>query len=195
VIPVTPLVLHTGVAHQLLQAGLLSWASLEVLLRLRNLGGRTAPDVTFAAVVASVVLAINLGFRAAHLPATTFAGGWAAAVAGLTVLVLGVALRTWAILTLGRFFKFVVVIQDGHRVISTGPYRLIRHPSYAGGLLALAGVGIALDSWLSILILTCVPLVAILVRIRVEETKLAAALGHDYETYSRRTRRLIPGLW
>lgn len=194
-IPVTSLVLHTGVAHQLLKAGLLTWASLEVLLRLRNLGGRTATDVTFAAVVASVVLAINLGFRAAHLPATMFAGGWAAVVAGLTVLVLGLALRTWAIVALGRFFKFVVVIQDDHRVISTGPYRLIRHPSYAGGLLALAGVGIALDSWLSTLILTCVPLGAILIRIRVEETELAAALGHDYETYARRTWRLITGLW
>ena len=191
----TPLVLHVGVARQLLQAGLLSWAAIEVLLRLRNLGGRTTTDPTFVAVAASVVLAINLGFRAAHLPATNLGGGWVTVGVGLTVLVLGVSLRTWAILALGRFFKFIVVIQDDHRVISTGPYRLIRHPSYSGGLLALAGIGIALDSWLSMVILFGLPLVAILLRIRVEETKLTAALGHDYETYTRRTRRLIPGLW
>lgn len=191
----TPLVLHAGAAHELLQGGLLSWAGIEVLLRLRNLGGRTTTDPTFAAVVASVALAITFGFRAAHLPLTTLGGGWAAIVAGLATLVLGVLLRTWAILTLGRLFKFVVVIQDDHRVISTGPYQLIRHPSYAGGLLALAGVGIALDSWLSIVILLGLPLVAILLRIHCEETELTAALGHDYETYVRRTRRLIPGLW
>lgn len=194
-IAVTPLVLYVGVAHQLLQVGLWSWAGIEVLLRLRNLGGRTTADPTFAAVVASVVLAINLAFRAAHLPATTLGGGWAAVVGGVTVLVLGVVLRTWAILTLGRFFKFVVVIQDDHRLISTGPYRLIRHPSYAGGLLALAGVGIALDNWLSILMLLNLPLAAIFVRIRVEETKLTIALGQEYETYVGRTWRLIPGLW
>jgi isoprenylcysteine carboxyl methyltransferase (ICMT) family protein YpbQ len=42
----------------------------------------------------------------------------------------------WAILTLGRFFRFVVVIQEGHRIIDRGPYRFLRHPSYTGGLVA-----------------------------------------------------------
>ncbi len=56
-------------------------------------------------------------------------------------------------LTLGRLFKFVVVIQDDHRVITSGRYRLLRHPSYTGGLVAFLGAGIALDSWLSIVAL------------------------------------------
>src|SRR5215469_1213291 len=190
-----PLAIHPGAAGQLLQGMLIAWAVIEVLLRLRNLGGRTDFDWTLGLVVASVAVAINAGFRAAHLQATVFGGGWAPVAAGPAVLAAGVALRTWAILTLGRLFKFVVVIQDGHRVIESGPYRLLRHPSYTGALVAFLGAGIALDSWLSMLALVAIPLAAILVRIRVEEAELAAALGPRYTSYADRTRRLVPGLW
>ena len=115
--------------------------------------------------------------------------------AGLVVLAAGVALRTWAIVTLGRLFKFVVVIQDGHRVVTSGPYRLLRHPSYTGGLGAFLGAGIALDSWLSILALVFIPLLAVLVRIHLEEAELATAPGPEYTRYASRTHRLVPGLW
>jgi protein-S-isoprenylcysteine O-methyltransferase Ste14 len=190
-----PLAIHPGTAHQLLQAMLIGWAAIEILLRLRNLGGRTAFDWTLVLVVASVAAAINLGSRAAHVQATVLGGGWVPVVAGLSVLAAGVALRTWAILTLGRLFKFVVVIQAGHTVVASGPYRLLRHPSYTGGLVAFLGAGIALDSWLSIIALVLIPLLAILVRIHVEEGKLASTLGPDYTSYASRTRRLVPGLW
>jgi protein-S-isoprenylcysteine O-methyltransferase Ste14 len=174
---------------------LLGWAGLELLLWLRNRGGNTAPDLTFALVVASVGVGINLAFRAAHDPTAATGGGLAVTAAGLVVFVLGVVLRTWAILTLGRLFKFVVVIQDDHHVVDSGPYRLVRHPSYTGGLLALAGVGVALHNWLAILAAVGVPLLAILIRIAAEEARLTRALGDDYRTYARRTKRLIPGLW
>ena len=191
----SPLAIHPGAADHLLQGMLIAWAVIEVLLRLRYLGGRTAFDWTFGLVVASVAVAINLGFRAAHLQTAVFGGGWAPVAAGLGVLAAGVALRVWAIVTLGRLFKFVVVIQDGHRVVASGPYRVLRHPSYTGALVGFLGVGIALDSWLSVLALVLIPLLAILVRIRVEEAELARALGQEYRAYARRTRRLVPGLW
>lgn len=56
-------------------------------------------------------------------------GGWAPVAAGLVALTAGIALRTWPILTLGHQFKFAVVIQEGHRVVAWGPYRLFRHPA------------------------------------------------------------------
>jgi protein-S-isoprenylcysteine O-methyltransferase Ste14 len=127
--------------------------------------------------------------------ATVLGGGWAPVAVGLTVLAAGVALRTWAILTLGRLFKFVVVIQDDHKVVAAGPYRLLRHPSYTGGLVAFLGAGLALDSWLSMLAMVVLPLTAILARIHVEETELATALGQEYRSYASRTHRLVPGLW
>jgi protein-S-isoprenylcysteine O-methyltransferase Ste14 len=190
-----PLAIHPGAAHLLLQAALIGWAAIEIVLRLRNMGGRSSFDWTFGLVVVSVAAGVNLGFRAAHVHSTVLGGGWAPVAVGLVVLAAGVALRTWAILTLGRLFKFVVVIQDGHRVVSSGPYRLLRHPSYTGGLVAFLGVGLALDSWLSMLTLVTIPLLAILVRIHVEEAELATALGPEYTRYASRTRRLVPGLW
>jgi len=190
-----PLAIHPGTAQQLLQVMLIAWAAIEILLRLGNLGGRTAFDWTFGLVVAVVAAAINFGFRAAHVHSTVLGGGWVPVAVGLGVLAGGVALRTWAILTLGRLFKFVVVIQEGHRVVTSGPYRLLRHPSYTGALVAFLGTGIVLDSWLSTLILVLIPLLAILVRIHVEEAELTNALGREYRTYASRTRRLVPGLW
>ncbi len=76
-------------------------------------------------------LAIHAGaahqLRAAHLNATVFGGGWGPVVAAACVLAAGVFLRSWAILTLGRLFKFVVVIQADPRVVASGPYRLPLH--------------------------------------------------------------------
>jgi protein-S-isoprenylcysteine O-methyltransferase Ste14 len=190
-----PIAIHPGAAHQLLQAMLIGWAAIEILFRLRNLGGRTAFDWTLGLVIAAVAAAINLGFRAAHVHSTVLGGGWLPVVIGLCVLAAGMAFRTWAMLTLGRLFKFVVVIQNDHQVITSGPYRLLRHPSYTGALVAFLGAGIALDSWLSIAALGLIPLLAILVRIHVEETELVNGLGPDYATYASRTRRLMPGLW
>jgi protein-S-isoprenylcysteine O-methyltransferase Ste14 len=189
-----PLAIQPGAA-QLLRTMLIGWVAIEVVLRLRNMGGRTTVDWTFWLVIAAVAAGVNLGFRAAHVHSTVLGGGWAPVAAGLVVLAAGVALRTWAIVTLGRLFKFVVVIQDGHRVVTSGPYRLLRHPSYTGGLAALLGAGIALDSWLSILALVFIPLLAVLVRIHLEEAELATALGPEYTRYASRTHRLVPGLW
>jgi len=111
------------------------------------------------------------------------------------MIICGVALRLWAIHELERFFRIVVTIQPDHRVVDTGPYSRIRHPSYTGLLLALAGAGVALDNWLSLLALTVLPLAGILVRIRVEESALVAALGDSYVAYEARTDQLIPGVW
>jgi protein-S-isoprenylcysteine O-methyltransferase Ste14 len=62
-------------------------------------------------------------------------------------------------------------------------------------LVAFLGAGIALDSWLSILALVFIPLLAVLVRIHLEDAELATALGPEYARYASRTHRLVPGLW
>ena len=97
---------------------------------------------------------------------------WAAAEMGIRV-----ASR---VRTLGRFFKLTVVIQEGHRVVDRGPYRVLRHPSYTGMLVTLLGIGIMLDNWLALLAVIIIPLPGLLIRIRAEKAALTDALGGQY---------------
>ena len=112
-------------------------------------------------------------------------------LAGLALFLCGIALRWYSIWYLGRYFTVDVSIAAEQRVINTGPYRLIRHPSYTGALLAFLGFGFCLGNWMSILLLFPV-LGAFMWRIHVEESALREGLGENYRAYMRQTKRLIP---
>jgi protein-S-isoprenylcysteine O-methyltransferase len=114
---------------------------------------------------------------------------------GLALFTVGLMLRWYSIIRLGRFFTVDVSIAEKHRLIDTGPYRFIRHPSYTGALIAFLGFGFCLGNWLSILFLTLPTLAAFCWRIRVEEQALIDALGDEYRAYMRRTKRLIPFIY
>jgi len=111
---------------------------------------------------------------------------------GLGLFLCGVILRWYSIWYLGRYFTVDVAIAKEHRVINAGPYRLIRHPSYTGALIAFLGFGFCLGNWLSILCLVLPIFGVFMWRIHVEERALTEALGDDYRAYMRRTKRLIP---
>ena len=114
---------------------------------------------------------------------------------GVLVFVLGLALRWYAILHLGRFFTVDVSIASDHRVVDDGPYRWVRHPSYTGAIVAFAGFGICLGNWLSLALLVVAIGWAFARRMAVEEAALTEALGDDYRAYAARTRRLVPGVY
>ena len=131
-------------------------------------------------------IAIWLGYaRIGVLPSWLF-------YPGLTLFVLGVAFSVWAYHTLGRFFALTVQAQPEHRVVDQGPYRFIRHPGYTGILLAMLGLGLAMQSWAAILILLLVSSFALIYRVRIEERFLLAEIGNDYVEYCKRTKRIIP---
>jgi protein-S-isoprenylcysteine O-methyltransferase len=113
----------------------------------------------------------------------------------LVVLFTGLAVRWVSILTLGRFFTVDVAIQPGHRIVRTGLYRRVRHPSYTGLLVAFLGLGLAFANWLSLLSLLVPISLAVTNRVAREEEALHAALGEEYATYCRQTKRLVPGLF
>lgn len=114
---------------------------------------------------------------------------------GVGLMWIGMALRRWAIHTLGRFFRRDVAIQESHRVIESGPYRVVRHPSYLGDLLTFAGIGLALTNWGSLAVVVTCPLLGYMRRMQVEEAALEVGLGDAYRAYEGRTRRLLPGIW
>jgi protein-S-isoprenylcysteine O-methyltransferase Ste14 len=111
---------------------------------------------------------------------------------GIALILLGVALRWWAIRVLGRLFTRNVAVHTNQTVVQSGPYRFVRHPAYSGTLLTLLGAGLALTNWLSIIVILASGLAGHLYRVRVEEAALCKALGQPYEDYMRHTRRFIP---
>jgi protein-S-isoprenylcysteine O-methyltransferase Ste14 len=119
----------------------------------------------------------------------------AARVLGFAGLVGSFGMMSWATRA-NPFFSSVVRIQEerGHRVVSAGPYRFVRHPGYAGGILMFVASGLALGSWLSLLP-SIVAAAALVARTLFEEGVLRRELP-GYEEYLGRVRyRLVPGLW
>jgi protein-S-isoprenylcysteine O-methyltransferase Ste14 len=86
------------------------------------------------------------------------------------------------------------MVQDEHRLVEAGPYRVLRHPAYTGGLLTVAGIGLAMGNWLSLLVLMGVVLIGYGYRIRVEEQALKARFGERYDRYAAARWRLVPFL-
>jgi protein-S-isoprenylcysteine O-methyltransferase Ste14 len=189
---------------------LVLWGATELALRLRlavrpgwrsrvrgwsALAGGRLREWTFFLVVLGIAGAVLGALWLTRFAQFAVHGGKAVVALGEIVATCGIALRIWAILTLDRFFTFVVGISSDHRVVRHGPYRALRHPGYAGALLALAGAGIAMGNWLSLLLMIVGPALALGVRISVEEATLAGALGAEYQAYANRTARLIPRIW
>jgi protein-S-isoprenylcysteine O-methyltransferase Ste14 len=112
----------------------------------------------------------------------------------LACLLSGLAIRWAAIVTLGRQFTVDVAIRPDHALVQHGLYRLVRHPSYSGLLLAMFGVGLLYTNWLSLVSLMVPITLAVADRIAKEERALRAALGAPYAAYCGRTKRLVPGL-
>ena len=192
-----PLAINTAAARDVFASFIGLWVAIELISQIPVLHRRVSRtfDPTRLFVSISLVIGFVLAFRAAERRLWMFGGGWPSIALGLLIAASGVALRTWSIVTLGRFFTYDVTIQPGHRVVTAGPYRWVRHPSYTGGLVGLLGLGVALGSAAAVLALVVVPLIGVLIRIRHEERTLRTALGAEYEAYAAHTPRLLPGIW
>lgn len=111
---------------------------------------------------------------------------------GTVLILLGSLLRRYCTRTLGEYFTGDVRTRSSQPVIRSGPYRLVRHPSYTGGMLIFVGIGLALGSVLGLLLLTVTTLVGYGYRVAVEERALVAAVGEPYRIYMKECKRFIP---
>ena len=116
-------------------------------------------------------------------------------VAGLLVMWTGLAVRIWAIVVLGKSFWTTVEVDAGQKVVDSGPYRWVRHPSYTGILLLMVGLSLVYGNWPALAILLVLPVGVLIHRIFVEEAVLTEVMGRAYTDYAARTKRLVPGLW
>jgi len=141
----------------------------------------------------AVVLAIIVKRR---VPSATITPDGLVSWIGLTLMCAGIGLRIWSFHTLGRYFTFTVQTSRDQPVISSGLYRLIRHPGYAGLLLTVVGIGfIAIGNWVSLAVLVALASTGLVYRIAVEEHALERDLGGRYQSYAESRKRLVPFVW
>jgi protein-S-isoprenylcysteine O-methyltransferase Ste14 len=113
---------------------------------------------------------------------------------GVVLFAAGGALRIWPVFVLADRFSGLVAIQPGHTLVTSGPYRFIRHPSYLGLLVNSLGWSLAFRSGVGIL-LTSLLIPLLIARICAEERLLRSEFGDEYNAYCAHTSRLIPGLY
>ena len=160
-----------------------------------------APDVKAWDKVLAPLMALTLSFPPIIVAGLDHRFGWSPVfptwlnVAGICLIVLGYAFAAWAFAE-NRFFSAMMRIQTdrGHVVCDSGPYRVVRHPGYAGSLLALPGIVLALDSTWTLLPVA-VALVVAVIRTALEDRTLQEELP-GYREYASRVRfRLLPGIY
>ena len=110
---------------------------------------------------------------------------------GLIFATLGMGLIFWSGMALGRLYSPEVTLQEEHHLITNGPYRLIRHPRYLGGMIQGIGLSLLFRSWIG-LGLTLVFVIIILFRIMDEETLMSKEFGETWESYRKKSWRLVP---
>ena len=142
-------------------------------------------NIAFALDFASVLFLPSQAMASAKVPMF---------VAGVLLEWIGLALRGYAIRTLGRSFTVQVRAVESQEIVTAGPYRYVRHPSYTGSLLIGSGIALALGNWLGLVVVVATLSAGFAYRIAVEERALASTLGAPYRDYMRRTWRVMPGL-
>lgn len=157
--------------------------------------GPGAKDAGFTVLFAPVLLVpfavagLDVRFRWSEAASTTVR------VVGLTAVVVGLAVMVWAI-AVNRFFSSVIRIQTdrGHRVVTDGPYRWVRHPAYAAAPFVFVGTGFALGSrWAA---LAAVPILLGVLRRTIQEDRVLREELPGYRDYAAKVRhRLLPGVW
>jgi protein-S-isoprenylcysteine O-methyltransferase Ste14 len=148
-------------------------------------------------IVIGMGVATLIAFAVAWVPSLRSPAAWQPALFGIGVatLVAGSLLRRHCWRLLGASFTGDVRAEAGQRVVTTGAYGFLRHPSYTAGILMNIGLGVALGSWVSVVLLAVASFAVYGYRISVEERALVAAIGEPYREFMRTRRRLIPFIY
>ena len=176
-------------------------AAIWVVLELRQ-GTTHRPEGVKASWVSEILFRLIVGVGALlagvisrMAPSATIRPAAVAEWIGLVLFWGGISLRLWSFHTLGQYFTFTVQTSSDQPVIADGPYRVIRHPSYAGLFLVIMAVGLFIGNWFSLVCLTVAIAGGLVFRIRVEERALMQNLGDGYRDYAATHKRLVPFIW
>ncbi|HLH24379.1 MAG TPA: isoprenylcysteine carboxylmethyltransferase family protein [Chloroflexota bacterium] len=171
------------------------WVLLIVYLTVSSIGVKRDTQRHFLqsavltlAILASILLPRLPVFRPLNSsPANPVVGS-----IGVLLCVAGMAFLVWARQTLGRNWSQIVAAKEGQELITAGPYRIVRHPMYTGGIVACIGSAIVSGAWIFLLIV----LGAIFLwRVGAEDKLMERQFPKEYPAYKQRTKALIPFVW
>jgi protein-S-isoprenylcysteine O-methyltransferase Ste14 len=145
-------------------------------------------------ILGGMWVALLIAYPLAFVKAWAFPRRWQLSlfVVGVLLIVLGSLLRRYCWRTLGEYFTGDVKARPDQPVITSGPYRWVRHPSYTAGMMMFIGIGLALGSWLSFALLTIATIATYGYRVAVEERVLLETIGEPYGSYMKQRKRFIP---
>lgn len=113
-------------------------------------------------------------------------------IIGFVLLVTRLALKIWTLKALGRYWSPNVEIRETQKVIKTGPFKYIRHPSYLSGIMEIVGVALLLNAYYVLFSICLIFFICVFIRIRVEERILIETFGQEYENYKKEVGALFP---
>jgi len=140
----------------------------------------------YAEVVVALLALLNPRFFRPHF--------WSLGI-GLALMAAGVVVRIIAGKALGKWWSLRAEIKEGHALVQTGPYRVVRHPAYLGTLMVCLGIPIAFRSIWAAVVMALGVWPAVACRVQVEERLLERHFGDEYRAYAQRTAQLIPGVF
>jgi protein-S-isoprenylcysteine O-methyltransferase Ste14 len=153
-------------------------------------GDRSYWLITTGMMVAFYLPPVDYLYFAAIIPRID----WSKA-SGIGLVLLGTGLFVWARQVLHTNYSGHVSVKSGQTLTQSGPYRVIRHPAYAGYLLMALGISLGYSSLAGLCAVLLLLIPGMVYRIRVEENFLEAHFGDGFHQYASRTKRLIPGIW
>lgn len=114
---------------------------------------------------------------------------------GIVLMLLEIAIRLTAVLTLKKAFTLNVQTTDEQRLVTTGIYRKVRNPAYTGSIMSLVGTALSLRNWFATVLVLAVSIICYSIRIHVEEATLRERFQDEFREYETNTYRLIPYIW
>ena len=147
--------------------------------------------VTAWTIIATVMLHRGSDFA----PNASMGTGAGVSIVGMVLILAGAGLRWSSFWALGQYFTFTVNVSSDQQVVTAGPYRVLRHPGYTGGLLAIIGLGVVYANWIGLAGFVVPCLIVIVWRIRIEEAALLQTAGDPYRAYAAHHKRLLPLIW
>lgn len=182
----------TGPLHVIALAWVAWGLSWVIAARFTNRTTKRSPWIAIPFVAIAALMYLGGKYLPISDPAPLWHEPHALQWALLPVVLAGFAFAWWARATLGRLWSGMITLKEGHRIVDTGPYALVRHPIYTGLLLSAAATVAALGSQ-EALIVFAVMVVAITLKAWAEERFLARELGAEaYGAYRRRVPMLVP---